>query len=138
MKRLMLLVCAGVMLAASAPSLRAAAASPEEEKEGTIAGTAIQRGEGWLGVEVKDGGFQLTFYNAKKHPMPADKASAVFWWPVHYQPNVERTELTATDNPAVLASSYHVKPPLSFKLHITLLGSDASSDPESFVIDFSG
>jgi hypothetical protein len=138
MKGRVLLVCAGVLLAGVGPLPRAAADAPAEEKEGTVAGIAIGRANGgWLGVELKDGTFQLTFYNAKKHPVPADKSSAVFWWPVHYQPNPERTELTPTDHAAVLASPYLVKPPYAFKLHISLLGADSSSDVESYVIDFS-
>ena len=133
MKRFVLLALAGAFLAVL--GVRAAPA-PTPEKEGTVGGIAIQRAEGWLGLELKDGTFQLTFYDAKKHPVAADKSSAVFWWPVHYQPNPERTELTPTDNPAVFASPYKVKPPYAFKLHITLLA-PGSSDVESYVIDFS-
>jgi hypothetical protein len=86
-------------------------------------------------LELVDQAFRLTFYNAKKHPVAADKTSAVLWWPVHYQPNNERTELTPSDNPAVLASPYSVRPPYSFKLHISLLADGV--DPEDYVLDFS-
>jgi hypothetical protein len=79
----------------------------------------------------------LTFYNAKKKPTPADKTSAVLRWPVHYQPNDERTELTPTGDPAVFASQYSIKPPHTFILHITLL-SDSKDDVETYDIDFSG
>jgi hypothetical protein len=135
-RRLFLLLVSGLVLASAA---RAAAAA-DDEKEGTIEGTAIKRtvGDGWLGLQLKDGTFRLTFYNAKKKPVEADKSSAVFRWPVHYQPNDERTELTGTDNPAVLASSYPVRGPYAFKLHIALLPAAQDGTVEGYVIDFSG
>jgi hypothetical protein len=136
MKRVVFLVFAGLFLSAAC-GFAAPSAPSDEDKEGTIAGTPIKRtGEGWLGIEIKGGTFQLTFYNDKKKPIPADKSSAVLRWPVHYQPNDERTELTGTDNPAVLGSAYPVKPPYAFKLHIALL-SDSNKDVEGYVIEFS-
>ncbi len=140
MKRAVFLVFSGLVFSAAcalaAPATPAAPTPPADEKEGTITGIAIGRPQGgWLGVELKGGAFRITFYNDKKKPTPADKASAVLRWPVHYQPNSERTELLPTDDPAVLASDYPVKSPHSFKLHISLL-SGSSSDVESYVIDF--
>jgi hypothetical protein len=137
MKRVALMVFAGLLL--SSACALAAPDAPADEKEGTITGTPIKRSQsGWLGVELKGGTFHLNFYNDKKKPVPADRTSAVFRWPVHYQPNDERTELVATDDASVLASAYPVKPPFSFKLHIALLGGDQKDDVESYTIDFSG
>jgi hypothetical protein len=136
MKRMVLLLFAGLFLAAGG---LAAPDTPADAKEGTIDGTAIQRSQGgWLGVQIKNDCFQLTFYNEKKKPIPADKTSAVFRWVVHYQPNDERTELVATGEPSVLASAYPVKPPHSFKLHISLLGGDDKDNVEAYTVDFSG
>jgi hypothetical protein len=149
MKRIVFLALIGLV----APAFHAAADSPTptptEEKEGKISGTAIRRANGlWLGIELKDQNFLLTFYNEKKKPVPADASAAVLWWPVQYQPNPERTELTSSSNPAVLASAFVVKPPFSFLLHITLLtdansgaappGGEAPPTPEGYVINFSG
>jgi len=137
MKRVVFLVLAGLLLSGA----RAVAApdAPADDKEGTVAGTPIKRAlVGWLGVEIKGGAFLLTFYNDKKKPVAADRTSAVFRWPVHYQPNDERTELVATSDPDVLASPYPVKPPYSFKLHIALLGGDQKDGVEGYTIDFSG
>lgn len=102
-------------------------------------GTPVARSQGgWLGVEVRDHAFRITFYNEKKKPVAADATSAILRWPVKYQPNDERTELLPTDDPAVLASSYAVKGPLTFKLHITLLTESKPDAVESYFIDFSG
>jgi hypothetical protein len=132
MKRFVFMMLAGLLLTA----VRGVAA-PDDEKEGTIAGTPIQRPQGgWLGIELKDNSFVLTFYNAKKKPTPADKTGAALRWAVHYQPNDERTELTPTGDPAVFSSLYAVKPPHAFTLHITLL-SDSKDPVESYVVDFS-
>jgi hypothetical protein len=148
MKRIALFAFVGLVLPAFHAAADAPTPAPTEEKEGTVAGTAIHRANGgWLGVEVKDQNFWMTFYNAKKKPVAADAGAAVLWWSVQYQPNPERTELTSSSNPSVLASAYTVKPPYSFKLHITLLTDTDSGaapaggtppQPEGYVIDFSG
>jgi hypothetical protein len=135
MKHLVFLIFAGLLLS-SAVGFAAPAATPDDEKEGTISGLPIQRPQGgWLGIEIKDNSFVLTFYNAKKKPTPADKTGAVLRWAVHYQPNDERTELMPTGDPAVLSSPYPVKPPHTFILHIALLSD--SKDVETYVVNFS-
>jgi hypothetical protein len=149
MKRIAFLALIGLALPAFHAAADSPTPAPTEEKEGTVSGTAIQRANGtWLGIEIKDQNFWMTFYNAKKKPTAADAAAAVLWWPVNYQPNPERTELTSSSNPAVLASAYVVKPPYTFLLHITLLTDTGASPPpsngepppvpESYVINFSG
>jgi hypothetical protein len=132
MKRIVLLAFAGMFL-----SLVASAATPADEKEGTIPGVTVARSAGgFLGVELKNSTFQITFYDAKKHPVPADRTSAILRWAVHYQPNDERTELVPTGDPAVLGNAYVVKPPYNIHLHVTLLGG-ASDEPETYLVDFS-
>jgi hypothetical protein len=131
---LLAFACLGLAVVRGAPS----PTPTPEEKEGTIAGTPIQRAENWIGIELKDSNFVMTFYNAKKKPVAADASSAVLWWPVHYQPNPERTELVPTDSASVFASSYTVKPPYSFLLHVTLLFTGKPDLTESYVINFSG
>jgi hypothetical protein len=138
MKRAVLSVLTGLLLSAvcgfAAPA--APAAPSADDKEGTISGLPIKRPQGgWLGIEIKEGVFRLTFYNDKKKPVQADRSSAILRWPVHYQPNPERTQLVPSDDPAVFTSDYPVKPPHTFKLHIALL-TDGSSEVESYVIDF--
>ncbi len=136
MKRIALFAFAGLMMVALR-ALPAADPAPKDEKEGKVAGLAIARAGGWLGVEIKGGSFQITFYDAKKKPVAADATSAVLRWSVRYQPNPERTELTASGDPSVLASAYTVKPPHSFILHITLLFEGKPDASESYTVDFS-
>lgn len=147
MKRIALIAFAGLMLSAVGARANSPTPAPTEEPEGKISGFPIQRANGgWLGLEIKDQNFVLTFYNAKKKPVAVDASAAVLWWTVQYQSNPERTELTPSSNPSVLASAYTIRPPYSFKLHISLLtdagapaaGGPAPAPPESYVIDFSG
>jgi hypothetical protein len=136
MKRAVFWVLAGLLFS-GAFGVAGAVAAADDEKEGTISGVPIMRPQGgWLGLELKDNCFVLTFYNAKKKPTPADKTAAVLRWAVHYQPNDERTELTPTSDPAVFTSSYPIKAPHTFNLHITLL--DSSDKVETYDIDYSG
>ena len=144
MKRAAFLAGMGLFLAAAPVGMRAADAPPPDgapakaDEVGTVAGTAIARDKGgWIGVEIKGSNFVLTFYNEKKKPTPADVSSAVLWWPVHYQPNAERVELVPGDDPAVFSSPRVIRPPYSFKLHITLLNGAKQDDVESYVVDFS-
>jgi hypothetical protein len=138
MKRL-LFALAALALATPAGLRARPTPTPTPEPEGTISGMAIARANGsWLGLELREHTFRLTFYDAKKKPMPADATSVVLRWPVRYQPNDERTLLTPTDDPSVLASAFWVRGPLAFKLHITLLTDEKSDTPESYVIDFHG
>jgi hypothetical protein len=139
MKRIALLAFAGAALTAVCGAAPRPTPTPTQEQEGTISGVPVPRPQGgWLGVEVKDRTFRVTFYNEKKNPVPADVSSAILRWPVHYQPNDERVQLLPTDDPAVLASEYAVKGPLTFKLRITLLTEGKPDSVESYVIDFNG
>ncbi len=140
MKRLAPIGLAGLFLVSAGALLGRPTPTPTEEAEGTISGIAIARAAGgWLGLELREHTFRLTFYDAKKKPVAADVTSAVLRWPVRYQPNDERTLLVPTDDPSVLASSYWVKGPLAFKLHITLLvEGKTDAPPESYVIDYHG
>lgn len=133
---LLLALLLGVALAR--PVGAAAAEASKDDEMGTVSGMAIARGDGWLGLELKDNAFRLTFYNAKKKPVPADATSAVLRWSVHYQPNPERTELVPSGDPSVLASSYQVKAPHSFILHILLLFDGKPDASEEFTVNFSG
>jgi hypothetical protein len=148
MKRIALIAFVGLVLSAVRGGADAPTPTPTQEPMGTISGTAIQRAHGgWLGIEIKDQNFVMTFYNDRKKPVAADVSAAVLWWPVQYQTNNERTELTGSGNPAVLTSPMVIRPPYTFKLHITLLadasasgppqGAGSPPEPESYVVDFS-
>jgi len=114
------------------------AADDDPDKPGKITGIPIDRPNGsFLGIEIKDGNFKLTFYNAKKKKVPADVALAALHWPVHYQPNEERTVLgTLTDDGTALTSEKPVRAPHAFKLHISLFAEGAENALENYVIDF--
>lgn len=120
------------------PSPTPAKTSKKEEPK--IAGMAVARGErGYLGVAIKGGVFNISFYGKDKKPVPVDVSAAALRWPVHYQPNDERAYLTPSSDGKSLTSDRVVKPPYSFKLYITLLNAtdDGQQTPvESYIIDF--
>ena len=118
-----------------------AKAAPAEttQSEGVIPGTTIARPNGhFLGLEVVTGNFKLSFYNEHKKPEAGDLSSAVLRWPVHYQPNDERTLLTPTGDGLALTSGKAVKAPLSFKLFMSMFAPGKTDPVESYVIDFRG
>jgi len=131
MKRILLMALAGLAL-----SVAGRAADASRDEVGKIAGVAIARDDGYIGLQITDDVFVLTFYNAKKKPVPAQASSAVLRWSVHYQPNVERTELLPSGDPAVLTSSYPVRAPHTFIVHILLLFDGKPDASESFIASF--
>jgi len=110
----------------------------DPDKPGKITGIPITRPNGtFLGIEIKDGNFKLTFYNAKKKPIPVDVARAILRWPVHYQPNQETAILSnpASDGHA-LTSEKVVRAPHDFKLYISLFAEGAENAVETYVVDY--
>jgi hypothetical protein len=112
----------------------------KEEEPPKIEGQEIKRGDRYLGIAVVNGTFKLTFYDAKKKPIPADVVRAVLRWPVKYQKADERTVLNPAGDGKSLTSGKVIKPPLLFKLYITLIPKDGSEDSatENYQIDFRG
>jgi len=116
---------------------KADAKKKKEEPPGRIEGLAIARGDGFLGLQLVDNKFKLTFYNAKKKPVPPDVASAVLRWNVNYQPGPERTQLTPGGDANSLTSAKIVRGPFIFKITILLLkGEGEEAGTESFLVDF--
>lgn len=108
------------------------------EPEPVIAGIAIPRDKGgFLGIAISNGGFKLSFYDQKKKPIAPDVARAALHWKPNYKIGEEREVLNATGDGLSLSSPRTVRPPLTFKLFITLL-SDSDQAVESYTVDFRG
>ena len=104
-----------------------------------IEGMEIPRGSGFMGLEIVDGNFKLTFYDAKKKPVPPDVTSAAFRWDTKSKSGPERALLTPGGGPNSLSSPKTIRPPYIFRLYITLLKDSAGGEAaggESFGIDF--
>jgi hypothetical protein len=134
-------VAAESKTAPAAAAKGAADASKKKEDEiGKIEGLEVKRtGEGYFGVQLIDGNFKITFYDAKKKVIPAPMHRAALRWPVNYRPADERTVLNLSGDGKSLTSAKVVKPPYLFKLFITFLadGADeAGPGTESYVVDF--
>jgi hypothetical protein len=110
-------------------------AAPEPEPQ--IPGITIPRAKGgFLGILVENGNFKLSFYDAKKKPAPVDVARATARWPVKYRLGDERTVLNPNGDGTVLTSGTFVRPPLVFKLYLSLFVEGRDDAAESYVIDF--
>ena len=125
-----------------AADAKAATKAPvkQEEKPAKIDGIEIPRGaRGFLGIEVKDGMFKLSFYDAKKKPAAVDMDRAALRWDAKYKVGEERLVLTPAADGKSLTAGRTIRPPYNFKLFITLIreakdGQEAVN--ESYVIDF--
>ena len=131
-------VVLGLSVAAAPIGLQAAAPEPAQA-DGVIAGMTLPRPNGhFLGIEVVSGNFKLSFYNEHKKPEAGDLTSAALRWPVHYQPNDERTLLTPSSDGLSLTSGKPVRSPLAFKLYLSLFAAGKGDPVETYVIDFRG
>ena len=107
------------------------------EEPRKIPGLVINRANsGFLGLEIEDNHFKLSFYDAKKKPVSADVARATMRWPVKYQPDDERTVLTPTTDGQVLTSLRFVRPPHVFKVFISLFAEGTEDPVETYVVDY--
>lgn len=119
------------------PAVKGDAKKDEKKKDemGKIEGIEIKRGDGYMGIELVNGTFKLSFYDAKKKPVTPDVIRANLTWKVRYQPNPEKTVLTSDGK--AMTSAKVVKPPFAFSLSITLVKTEAPEAPvENFSVDF--
>lgn len=131
---------------APAPAAKATpdpkAAAKTDDAPGKIEGFEIPRGErGFLGLQVVNSMFKLTFYDAKKKVVAPDAATAILRWNVSYQKQPERVLLVPGDK--ALTSERTIKPPYSFRISIALFkqpltgGDGSEAGAEMFTVDFS-
>lgn len=123
------------------PATAGKAPAAAAKKEGVIAGQTIKRkvGDGYLGLQVVDGNFKLTYYDKDKLPVAADHPRALLRWPVRYKLGDERLMLNVAGDGTFLTSARFVRPPYNFRLFITLLGAsgdDESGATEAYSINF--
>ena len=104
---------------------------------GTILGVTIPRADGtFLGLEVVDTKFKLSFYNKKKKPANMDVTRATARWPNVRGPGDNRTVLNGSGT--FLVGAKPVVPPYTFNVYLTLLKGDGDDEKavESFVVQF--
>lgn len=112
----------------------------KKEEPPKIEGITISRGEkGFLGIEIVNSTFKLSFYDAKKKPVAPDAARAVLRWDPKYKVGKERIVLNS-DGGKSLTNARSIRAPYNFKLFISLFKDAAEGDEtgatESYVIDF--
>lgn len=121
----------------------APAAVAEEKTEGVIAGVTIERktGPGFLGLQVVDGNFKLTYYDEEKQPVTADHPRALLRWPARYKSGDDRAMLNRAGDGTFLTSAKFVRPPYSFRLFLTLIAGEEGEaetgvETETYAITF--
>ena len=118
--------------------LGAAPGSPKEE-EAKIEGLEIVRpGGGYLGLQVIRNNLVISFYDKDRKSISADVERATARWPVNYQPNDERTVLNRSPDGMTLTSAKVVRPPLRFRIYLSLFAAGNEQPVESHVVDYRG
>lgn len=137
---LALLLSNGALIAtshAAAAGAKTAAAGKAAEEEKVIEGVTINRpGDAFLGLQVVNGNFVLSFYDKDKNKVAPDRIRASLRWPVKYQPNDERAVLQPGADGTSLTSSKVVRPPFAFRVYVSLFVEGTEEPVESYSIDF--
>jgi hypothetical protein len=111
-------------------------AGKKEEPPPKIEGMEIARGaKGFLGLQVVDGNFKLSFFDPKKKAVAPDVRRAVLRWTPNYKPGTEIYVLEAGGG-KFLSVAKTVRPPYSFKLFMSLFVEGNDEPVESYVLDF--
>jgi hypothetical protein len=106
----------------------------EEKKE--IPGIKLKRANGtFLGLELEDGKYKLSFYNEKEEPVAPDIVRASARWNPVNKVGDQRTVLNPAPDGKSLKGAIFVQPPYAFKLFLTLLNEEGAA-VETFTIDF--
>lgn len=113
----------------------APAPAPETPADIQLPGIVQPRPSGgFLSLEVVDGKFKISFYDAKKKPVAADVARAA----AHWRTNRKITEEHAVFNPSSdgksLVSAGFARPPFVFGIRVNLLNEEGTA-VESYLID---
>jgi len=111
----------------------------ESSKESAaIPGIVIARKsqQGYLGLDLVDFKYKLTFYGEDKKPLKADFPRALFRWSKVNGSGSERYILSAGSESSVLTSPRNVPPPYNFRLFIVLIDNDEETESETYVVWF--
>ena len=143
-----LLLSLGVVLAAAAqtppraktppaPAPAAKDGAKKEEPPAKVEGIEIGRGaRGFLGLQIVEGKFKLSFYDAKKKPIAPDVTRAALRWDPKGTTGTERTLLTAAGDGKSLTSGKVIRPPYLFRIFMALQKDDPAAESENLVVDF--
>ncbi|HRI82290.1 MAG TPA: hypothetical protein PLF88_07630 [Opitutaceae bacterium] len=105
---------------ADAPAEAKAGAKAEDEM-GVIPGVTLTRADGtFLGLEVVNGNFKLTFYDKKKKPARANVARATARWNANQKTGQDFTVLNPSGDTALVGTKF-VRPPYNFIVFLVLL-----------------
>ena len=122
------------------PMITKAKVEAKKEEEPKIPGATIARANGtFLGLEVANGNFKLSFYDKKRKPAAIDVTRATARWPnMHDDTGDNRTVLNPSGS--ALVGSKPVLPPYTFNVFITLLAGDGDQTEavESYAVPFQG
>jgi hypothetical protein len=111
-------------------------APKKEEAPPKIEGMEIARSsKGFLGLQVADGNFKLSFYNAEKKAEAPNVVRAVLRWTPSYKPGNEIYVLGPGDGKSLTVAKT-VRPPYNFKLFVSLFVEGNENPVESYVVDF--
>lgn len=130
-----LLLCAmlGVLRADPAPK------PPEPPPELPTGGVNLARAVGgWINVEVTGHRFVLSFFDAGKRPVAADRSGGIVRYIYTSKEDKAPAPLARSEDGQTLVSPARIRPPHVFHVHIVLRGERSGEPDESYNIRYPG
>lgn len=137
MKTRISLLCSLLVLGIVAALPAGAADTAKADEMGKIPGITLTRPSGtFLGLEIANGNFKLSFYDDKKKPVAADDvvARGTARWDNKQKVGSDFTVMNKTDDGKALVGVKFVRPPYNFIVFISLLNA-AGDVVESYPVN---
>jgi len=115
------------------PAAPAAERRPAEEIP--LPGVSIPYEGGWMSLAVESGVFHLRFYDAKRELLRVPAIRATARWNPPLKTGFSRSVLLPANEGRALVGNTFVRPPLRFRVFLTLIGAD-DQVMGSYSIDF--
>jgi hypothetical protein len=101
-----------------------AAAERRPAEEIPLPGVSIPYEGGWMSLAVESGVFHLRFYDAKRELLPVPAIRATARWNPPLKTGFSRSVLLPANEGRALVGNTFVRPPLRFRVYLTLIGAD--------------
>lgn len=131
----LLSLCVALSALRSEPAAKPEETKPELPKTGV---NLARPAGGWLNVEVVGNRFVLSFFDAEKKPVPADRPGGVVRYVYTARENKPPAPLAPSEDGLKLVTPARIRPPHVFRVYIVLRGERPEDADESYNFRYPG
>lgn len=135
MRSYLLPLCIALGALRAEPAVKPADEKPELPKTGV---NLTRHAGGWINVEVADNRFVLSFFDAEKKLVAADRPGGVVRYVYTARENKPPAPLARSEDGQKLVTPAKIRPPHVFHVHIVLRGERPEDADESYNFRYPG